>query len=391
MSFAASIDDGRIEYCGDSLNTLYAQRRHLISPRFQRMLWDLLRFNRLAKRLLKVAGAAPQAVSSGLHWPEEDTLAPPRVETLGEFLARERFSSAFRDHYLLPMAAAIWSCPCQTMLEFPALSLMRFFYNHGLLEITNRPAWRTVTGGSRCYVEKILTALGEAARLQAKAVKIVRRPQGVTVVLEKGGQEQFDQVVIATHADEALTLLADPEPLERRLLSAFRYQQNRALLHTDPVLMPKRRRLWASWNYLARQGSDAAHFIPGVSVTYWMNRLQDLADDTDYFVSLNPLQEPAPGRVIKEVSYAHPVFDEQAMAAQRYLSKIQGQGKVWFAGSYFGYGFHEDGLRSAMAVAAALGVAAPWQEPRRNLPEREANPRRAVADPTADVIVPFLS
>lgn len=336
MSFAASIDGGQVEYAGSSLNTLFAQRRNLANPRFHRMLLDILRFNRAAGRL--AAGSGDSAMS------------------LGDFLLRGGYGSAFRDHYLLPMAAAIWSCPSRSMLEFPALSLARFFANHGLLDLSGRPRWRTVAGGGRRYVERLLEAIGPERHLDTAVRSLRRGERGVTLCLADGREAAFDGAVIATHADQALALLERPDPRERRLLGAFGYQDNRALLHTDPALMPRLRRVWSAWNYLG----DTAGPAPAVSVTYWMNPLQSLPGATDYFVSLNPLREPDPGRLLREIHYRHPVFDGAALAAQSALGQIQGGGRVWFCGSYCGYGFHEDGLRSAVEVARGLGVEAPW-------------------------------
>ncbi|MGA7802809.1 MAG: FAD-dependent oxidoreductase, partial [Gammaproteobacteria bacterium] len=336
MSFAASVDDGRIEYAGSGLGTLFAQGRHLVSPRFYGMLRDILRFNRHATRLLAQG------------WDEPTSL--------GLFLKRLGLGDAFRDHYLLPMAAAIWSCPCSTMLDFPAHSLLRFFHNHGLLGLSDRPQWRTVSGGSWRYVGRLLQDLN-AVRCSTPVRAVVRRTAGLDVITDDGASRPFDQVVVATHADEARTLLADPDPLEGRLLGAFRYQPNRAVLHTDARLMPRRRRVWSAWNYLAR--TDAPDREPRVSVTYWMNCLQRLTVPTPYLVSLNPLTEPDPDKVLREMAYTHPVLDGAAMAAQRRLGEIQGRGGLWFAGSYFGYGFHEDGMRSAVQVAHALGAELP--------------------------------
>jgi len=336
MSFSASVDDGRIEYAGSGLITLFAQARHLVSPRFYGMLADILRFNRQAKGLLAAGWNDPVSV--------------------GAFLERAGFGRAFRDHYLLPMAAAIWSCPCATMLDFPAHSLLRFFHNHGLLDLSGRPPWRTVTGGSGQYVHRLLQDLG-TARCNTPVRAVVRRPGGVEVITDDGNPRRFDQVVLATHADEARALLGDADARERGLLGAFRYQPNRAVLHTDTRLMPRRRRVWSAWNYLARTGEGGQR----VSVTYWMNCLQRLAVPTPYLVSLNPLTEPRRDRVLKEMAYTHPVFDAAAVTAQARLHEIQGRGGVWFAGSYFGYGFHEDGMRSAVQVARALGGSLPWE------------------------------
>lgn len=333
MSFAASIGPGVIEYSGDGLGTLFAQRKNLLSPTFLRMVFDLVRFNRRCKSMLRKGGF------NGL--------------SIGELIGRERLSKGFRDHYLLPMAAAIWSCPTQTMLDFPAESLARFFDNHGLLNLVDRPLWRSVTGGSTRYVERLLDELG-SERIKLDAARKVRRiAQGVEVELSSGTKLQFDQAVLACHADEALGLLERPSEAERQLLGRFRYQPNRTYLHTDIALMPKLRQVWSSWNYLAQTDADGRQ---AVSVTYWMNRLQGLDTQRDYLVSLNPLAPPAADKTIAEMSYHHPVFDQSAMDAQPRLAELQGRDRIWFCGSYFGYGFHEDALASAVEMAGRMGI-----------------------------------
>ncbi|MCF7976463.1 MAG: FAD-dependent oxidoreductase [Chromatiaceae bacterium] len=333
MSFSASIGPGEIEYSGDSLNTLFAQRRNLLSPSFLRMVADLVRFNRRCKGMLRDGGF------DGL--------------SVGELLARERMSDSFRDHFLLPMAAAIWSCPTRTMLDFPAESLARFFNNHGLLNLIDRPLWRSVTGGSSRYVDRFLEEIRpEQVRLDA-AQSVRRAEQGVEVSLASGDHLMFDDVVLACHADQALALLEQPSAAEQTLLSCFRYQPNPTYLHTDIGLMPQRRQVWSSWNYLSQVDQDGSR---AVSVTYWMNRLQGLNTSKDYLVSLNPLRPPADEQVIAEMSYDHPVFDQAAMDAQPRLAELQGQDRIWYCGSYFGYGFHEDALASAVAMADRFGV-----------------------------------
>jgi predicted NAD/FAD-binding protein len=339
MSFAASIDCGRIEYAGDNLNTLFAQRRNLLSAAHWRMLGDILRFNRAAKR----------ALQDGLD---------PQV-TLRGFLEGGGFSKELWWRYLLPMAAAIWSCPMDSMLEFPAASFLRFFHNHGLLNLVDRPRWRTVTGGSCEYVKKLLEPLRGRVYLNTAVTAVRRTADGVTVWDAKGGEARYDQVVMAAHGDQTLALLAGATSAERKLLGAFRYQDNRAVLHTDAALMPRRRKVWASWNYLADDTEDDK---ARVSVTYWMNKLQNLSGTQDYFVSLNPLVEPRPESVVYETRYEHPVFTREAMRAQERLVEIQGTDRIWFCGAWSGYGFHEDGLRSAVKVVQAMGHSIPWLE-----------------------------
>jgi predicted NAD/FAD-binding protein len=339
MSFSASIDGGRVEYAGDNLDTLFAQRRNLLNPGFLGMLRDVLRFNRDAKRSL----------ASG----DADHLS------LGEYLERGRYGQHLVDHYLLPMGAAIWSCPTTTMRAFPAKSFLRFFHNHGLIELQNRPQWHTVVGGSRNYVRRMVEALGEGVKRACGVSAVQRKEDGVWVIGRDGQRERFDEVVFGSHADETLAMIEQPSSEERRILGAFSYQENRTLLHSDTALMPQNHKVWSSWNYLAcggRTGTDS------VSVTYWMNRLHRLPDGhRPYLVSLNPLSEPDARHVITEISYHHPVFDDAAMKAQSLLPAIQGRDRLWFCGAYSGFGFHEDGLRSAVDVALRLGVFAPWQ------------------------------
>ena len=357
MTFAVSLDDGKLEYAGGDLFGLFAQRSNLVSPRFLGMIRDLLRFYREAPG--KLAGL--------------ETLS------LGAFLERDGYGRAFRDDHLLPMAAAIWSAPAKTLLDFPAVSFVRFCENHGLLKVTDRPVWRTVTGGSRCYIGPLTSPYADGIRTGAAVVSVERGVGGVTLRDAAGTCSRHDAVVIATHADQALALLAAPSGEEQALLGAFRYSRNRAVLHSDPALMPRRRRAWSSWNYLGRRTGDT----DSLCVTYWMNRLQGLPASPDYFVTLNPTVEPASS--IREDLYAHPVFDLGALAAQKRLWSLQGRGGVWFCGAHFGAGFHEDGLQSGLAVAEALGgVRRPWTVPEESgrifLPAGvQAAPMRAAA------------
>lgn len=338
MSFGVSVGDGALEWAGDDWRKLFAQKRNLLSPPHWRMIADILKFNRQAKTLLA-----------------ED--AVPDVD-LGEFLDSHGYGTAFRTRYLLPMAAAIWSAPTAMMPAFPTAAFLRFFDNHGLLDLRDRPRWRTVAGGSSRYVEKILDAIGrERVRLNCPVKSLRRTAHGVHLSDGEGREHLFDRVVVATHADTALALLSDADSSERHLLGTFRFQANRAVLHTDPALMPRRRRVWSSWNYLADKANVDEQ---RVSVTYWMNRLQNIPGSTPYFVSLNPLREPEPGRVVREIEYRHPLFDRAAMLAQAQLDSIQGRRRTWFCGAWCGYGFHEDGLAAAERVARAFGIAPPW-------------------------------
>lgn len=339
MSFSVSVDRGYLEYAGARrLAGLFGQRRNLARPRFWRMMNDVLRFYRQMPKLAR-SGALNDL-------------------SLGEALDRHGYSETFRNDHLLPMAAAIWSCSTRSMLDFPALSFIRFCENHGLLQLGNRPAWRSVLGGSRSYVAKMRRDVSGPINLNCPIVRVRRAADGVYLTRRDGRTERFDHVVIGAHGDQALAMLDDPSPEECSVLGAFGYQKNRAILHTDPHLMPRRRRVWASWNYLSDR---VANPDQPVSVTYWMNRLQTLATDRDVFVSLNPARAPRDEHIIREFVYDHPVFDQAAMEAQSALPSIQGRRRTWFCGAYCGYGFHEDGLVAGMAVAHGLGVAAPWE------------------------------
>ena len=328
MSFAVSLEEGRFEYAAPGL---FAQRRNLLRPRFWSMLSEVLRFYRQAPIHL-----------GGLTDPDL---------TLGDYLKREGFSEAFRDDHLLPMAAAIWSSPAHTLMDYPAEAFIRFCGNHGLLKLVGRPLWRTIKGGSRVYVERLAQAI-EDVRLDHGVTAVRRTDHGVMVHDSQGGAERFDHVVIGAHADQALAMLAEPTAREREVLGAFRYSRNFTVLHTDADLMPRRRRAWASWNYI---GAD-----DGLCVTYWMNKLQGLPGQ-DLFVTLNPPRPPKPDTILRSELYEHPIFNPAALHAQKQLWSLQGQGGVWFCGAHFGAGFHEDGLQSGLAVAEQLGgVRRPW-------------------------------
>lgn len=358
MSFAVSLDDGALEYAGSNLRTLFGQPRNLVNRRFWQMLADIRRFNREAPSLAASAGAM----------------------TLGEFLDAHRFSPSFVEDHLLPMAAAIWSAPMATMREHPVAAFIRFCSNHGLLSLDDRPQWRTVTGGSRAYVRRLTARYAHRIRLD-RAVRRVRRAPGRVFVEDcRGAVEAFDHVVIAAHADQALAMLADPSAEEARLLGAIRYRQNLAILHRDAAVMPKRRRVWSSWNYLGRRGDDAAE----PCVTYWMNRLQGLPEGAPLFVTLNPPRAPRAGTVLASFVYEHPIFDRPAAQAQAALATLEGVRNTWYCGAYFGAGFHEDGLQAGLAVAEALGgVRRPWRLAEPNGRIHVAAPRGSPVDEVA--------
>jgi len=338
MSFGVSVDRGRLEWSSDTLASIFAQKRNLARPSFLAMLRNIFRFNKLALRDLE------NGALCGL--------------TLGEYLERGRFGRGFRDYYLLPMGAAIWSTSTADMLDFPAESFVNFFNNHRLLH-TERPAWRTVVGGSRQYVTKLAAPFHDRVRAGAGVTQVRRLAEtgGVEVTDETGHTETYDQVILACHSDQALSMLSDADEKERRILGALRYAPNTVYLHRDPALMPTRRKVWSSWNYMCN-GVDSGG---KVSVSYWMNRLQSLDYKRPLFVSLNPEQAPREELTFKEMTYDHPQFDAAALTAQKLMDEIQGVRGVWFAGAYCGHGFHEDGLKAGLSVAERLsGLVRPW-------------------------------
>jgi predicted NAD/FAD-binding protein len=339
MSFSVRSPATGWEWCGSDLNGVFAQRRNLVSPRFWSMLSDIVRFNRLATALAN-AGAALD-------------------EPIGDFLNRHRFGDAFRDGYFLPMIGCIWSCPIDQMLRFPVGTMIRFCHNHGLIQLTNRPRWHTVRGGSKHYVAKMLAQVAD--QRPATPVRAVRRlPPGHgaagVMVRTDAGEERFDDVVLAAHTDQSLALLADASAAEQRVLGAIGYQPNRVALHTDASVLPQRRRAWAAWNY--ERAAERSHEEAGVCLHYLINRLQPLPWKTPVVVSMNPLRPIRESQVLGEWTYTHPVFDRAAMQAQRELHTIQGRSRLWFCGAWTRYGFHEDGLMSGLAVVD--GLRAQW-------------------------------
>lgn len=333
MSFAVSLNQGGIEYEG-SARGLFAQPRNLVRPSHWRMVRDILRFYRTAPDLLDNADAA--------DW------------TLGDMLAHGGYSRVLAERHLLPMGAAIWSASQDDMLRFPAQQFVRFFVNHHLFAFAGRPQWRTVSGGSTAYVSRLSEALGDRLQLNNPVRALRRSPAGVRVCTD-GDDVLFDQVVVASHADRALALFgSDATPEERRVLGAFRYSTNRAVLHSDVRLMPRRRSVWSSWNYIGAEAGGP------LCVSYWMNRLQTLTVSTPLIVTLNPTVEPDSDRIYYQVRYDHPQFDSHTDEAQTELAALQGRRDAWFCGSYCGNGFHEDALQAGFSVAAALGAPVPW-------------------------------
>lgn len=334
MTFSVSLPGEDLEWAGSDLGTLFCQPRNLLRPAFWRMVSNILRFNRHAQDLL-------------VH-------ARHHGHSLGRLLDEQGYSQEFRRWYLYPMGAAIWSTPLTGMEAFPAETFLQFCLNHGLLQIFDRPQWKTVRNGSREYVKAMLRLLPDT-RLDCPVSAVVRDGDGV-VVTSVRGSERFDRVVMATHTDISLALLKDAHPQEREVLAGIRYQPNTAWLHTDASLMPARRKAWSAWNYYSRgSGGDRP-----VAVTYWLNKLQPLPFRSDVFVTLNPPEPPAHGTIIERIEYAHPQLDGAAYEAQRKLPGIQGLDRVYFCGAWASYGFHEDGLKAGMKVAQLLGAKIPW-------------------------------
>ncbi len=335
MSFAAKIDDGLIEYAGTNLATVFAQLKNLLNPQFWQMLRDIMRFNKKAENVLN------------LPFNAEYTLAN-LLDDLG-------VKTYFRELYLLPMSGAIWSCPLEVMLSYPAQSFVRFFKNHGLLTVADQPQWYTVNGGSIEYVKKISAKIGDSISLN-DAVLDVERRSDYLVVKSKKGEEKFDSVLFACHGDQVLKLLKNPTTQEQEIFSKFTYQKNVAVLHRDQSLMPRAKRAWASWVYANNRQKSS-----GISVTYWMNNLQNIDHKFPLFVTLNPNQEIDSNKIFARFVYEHPVFDSAAVAAQERIQEIQGVDRIYFCGAYQKYGFHEDGISSALSAINKMGVMAPWQ------------------------------
>ena len=346
MSFAVTADAGRFEWKGGGNNWretakgLFARRRNLLSPSYLWMLRDILTFNTQSTR------DYAEGKLAGL--------------TLGDYFRSQHFAPRLLTDYLAPMGAAIWSAPAAELLDFPAENFVAFFSNHRLLQY-DRPVWRTVKGGSRRYVEKLTAAFADRIRLGCAVTSVERRSHGVVVHDSHGNRDSYDHVVMASHSDQTLAMLSDADQRERSVLGAIGYPPNTVYLHRDPKLMPKRRRAWASWNFLRWQRQGPAD--NDVAVTYWMNQLQGIGHDKPLFVSLNPPFPPAPELTFGKYRCEHPQFNAAAFAAQKRLAEIQGRRHTWFCGAWTGYGFHEDGLRSGLAVAEALGAAVPWREP----------------------------
>ena len=337
MSFSLSLDQGKLEWSGDSLWTIFAQKRNLFRPSFLLMIREILRFNKQC--LVDRAGGHLADIS------------------IGDYLNWRGFSPGFMNNYLVPMAAAIWSTEAKRMMQFPADYFVNFFDNHRLI-YSRAHMWRTVTGGSRNYLDKLLAPV-KNARIGHEVTSVRRSGSSVFVTDSTGRTEEYDRVILASHSDQTLKILSDATEQEKRLLHSIPYQANRVILHRDQALMPVRKRVWASWNYLRNSKTENDK---RVAVSYWMNRLQGIDNKYPLFVTLNPEREPDPKLVFAEFSYDHPQFSGQSMLAQKELETIQGENNTWFAGAWTGYGFHEDGLSSGLAAAEALGGIIPWRK-----------------------------
>jgi predicted NAD/FAD-binding protein len=329
MSFSVSDGQGDFEYSGATPNGLFAKRAHLVTPWFHRMLADLVRFNRAARELLHLGGDGP---------------------SLGHWLEEQRFSPHFIDKLIVPQAAAVWSADPHQMWSFPARFLAEFFDNHGMLGVRSRPRWQTVSGGSARYVEALLAQFAGRVRLSTPVEEITRHPDHVTIQIRTGDPERFDEVVLATHSDQALRMLADASEREHQILGAIPYQRNEAVLHTDVRMLPHRRRAWASWNYHLQQPHGSRS-----TVTYHMNRLQSLTAEREFCVTLNRTGEIDPDKVIRRIDYGHPVYTADGVSAQARVAEISGRNRTHFCGAYWGWGFHEDGVSSALRVAGHFG------------------------------------
>jgi uncharacterized protein len=333
MSFSVKCEQTGLEYNGTSMNTLFAQRRNLLRPSFYRMIRDILRFNRESVELLSQPEPGP---------------------SLGAYLKANRYSSEFTDHYIVPMGAAIWSADHAAMWGFPARYLVQFFKNHGMLSVNERPTWRVIKGGSQRYMERLIAPFRDRIQLNAPVESITRQPDsveiGVTVQGRQAPSMRFDHVILATHSDQALSMLTDPSQAEREVLGAIPYRDNETVLHTDASLLPRSKRAWAAWNYhLLRNQPDRA------VVTYHMNRLQGLTASHEFCVTLNHTQAINPRKIIRRITYHHPVYSSAAVAAQTRHSEISGVNRTSYCGAYWGFGFHEDGVKSALTVCRPFG------------------------------------
>jgi len=331
MSFSVRNFASGLEWAGGDLDTLFCQRSNLLRPRFLRMVFEILRFNKEAARLADDHGEGEIP--------------------LGAWLEDRGYSRFFQDHYVLPMGGAIWSTSCTAMRAFPAKFFARFFKNHGMLNVSDRPTWRTVVGGSSAYIEPLTRGWSDRIRLSSPVERVRRDDDGVWIAAAGREPERFDGVVLASHADQTLAMLADPSDAERQILSALPYQPNEAILHTDVSILPRHRKAWAAWNFHVLPGEDGER----PAVTYWMNRLQGLDAPREFLVTLNHDARIDPAKIVKRIAYHHPLFTREGSDAQRRKAEIQGARRTWYAGAYWSWGFHEDGCKSGVEVARLLG------------------------------------
>jgi len=331
------MDQGGLEWAGDNLSTVFAQKKNLFSPSFLRMIWEILRFNKESTEIL---------------------LKEESKMTLGEYLTLHGYSETFKKAYLLPMTGAIWSTPVSEMLNFPIVTLIRFCHNHSLLQIFNRPTWLTVTNGSIEYIKKVQERVKDI-RLNCGVVSVRRTEDGKVLLKDVNGNEElYDHVVLACHGDQSLRLIEDPTPKEKEVLQRIVYTPNKAIVHTDKRFMPVRRNVWSSWNYLS---TTSASGRSDVCLTYWMNRLQPfIGTKKDIFVTMNPLIPVKKETIIAEYNYEHPAYTLNTIQSQKELPQIQGKNKLWFAGAWTNFGFHEDGLTSGLRVAELMGAKCPF-------------------------------
>ncbi len=334
MTFGSSVNQGVLEYAVTNLQTIFAQKRNLFRPRFFRMIYDFFRFKSQSLELLD----------------SDDMIS------LGDYLKKNGYSHWFRDYFLLPMGGSIWSTPLEKMEQFPAQTFVRFFHNHGLLTVDDQPQWYTVKGGSREYVKLLTEPFADRIFLNREILGVSRRAGYVEIEDTQGKRYEFDEVVIAAHGDQALAMLKDPSREEREILSRFHYQPNLAVTHGDETLMPSRRKTWGSWVFLM----DEARGRKEISLSYWMNNLQSIDKSFPLFVTLNPFQKIDETKIYDEFWFEHPLYDQDMILAQRGMDSIQGRDRIWFCGAYQRYGFHEDGILSAVKVAEKMGVVIPW-------------------------------
>ena len=342
MSFGVSIDNGWMEYGTKNTLDIFAQKRNILRASFWRLLFDILKFNRQAKEILKFS----------------------RSISLGDYLKQLNLSDWFKNYYLLAMGSSIWSMPLPQMLSFPAQTFIRFFDNHGLLTINDQPQWYTIKGGSREYVSRLVKPFLQKIKPSSEVIKIVRNKNGIDVYTSAGEKSYFDQVILACHADEALQIIELPTESEKNVLGAFSYQHNEMILHSDISFMPQCRKAWSSWNYLSDTRENRSNYA---SLSYWMNSLQPLNTEQPIIVTINPHRMPLSSSIYDKHQFKHPVFDEKTIVAQEQIEKIQGKERIWFCGAWQGYGFHEDGLLSAVKIAQAMNVEIPWKLPHNYL------------------------